>query len=143
MPGTAAGTPSLPPGLRILLVDDDEFITDMLPRKMRRAFPGLDISTASTPDEGLRLASALAPHVVLSDYNLRASMNGLEMLDETARRLPDSVRILISAHTRREIGPALEGARIHGMLEKPMKLDDLLGPLADAIREALGDLGAR
>lgn len=129
--------PELPDGLRILLVDDDEFITEMLPRKLRRAYPSLDISIASTPDEGLRLATEISPEVVLSDYNLRAPMNGLEVLAETQRRLPAAVRILISAHTPTEIGPALETAAIHGLVEKPMKLDDMLAPLASLIARSL------
>lgn len=132
--------PELRPGLRILLVDDDEFITDMLPRKLRRAFPlspPLDILTASTPEARLRLAAERAPDVVVSDYNLRAQMNGLQLLDEIARRAPDAVRILMSAHTRREIGPALDSADIHGLVEKPMRLDEMLAPLAKLIGGAM------
>lgn len=132
---------SAPPlaGLRILVVDDDAFITDMLPRKLRRAYPGLDVVTASSPAEGLALMSnGAAPDVVLSDYNLRADLNGLDVLSETARRRPHAVRILMSAHTRHEIGPALDAADIHGLVEKPMRLDEMLSPLLAIIQRARG-----
>lgn len=139
------GSPgSLPPGLRILVVDDDEFITDMLPRKLRRAYPlmpPLEIITASTPEAGLRMAAERAPDVVLSDFNLRAEMDGLELLARVASSRPEAVRILMSAHTRSEIGPALARAEIHGMIEKPMRLDEIIDPIARVIMRHLREGG--
>ena len=123
--------------LRILIVDDDPLMTDMLPRRIRGALR-LRVFTASTPEEGLRVADAESPEVVLSDYNLRASMTGIELLAEIERRHPEAVRILFSGHARHEIGKGLDGAALHGFLEKPLRLDELIQPLAAIIQETLG-----
>lgn len=124
--------------LRILVVDDDPLMTDLLPRKLMRgiAFPRPVVLTASTPEDGLRLARSERPDVVLSDFNLRATMTGLDVLAEVARVQPGAVRILFSAHTREEVGPGLEGAAIHGFVEKTMRLEEMLGPLVDVLRRS-------
>ncbi|GEM_PF-6048352 len=124
-------------GVRILIVDDDPLMTDMLPRRIRAGLRA-EVVTASTPEEGLAVAERVHPEVVLSDYNLRASMTGLDLLEEIERRLPGAVRILFSGHARHEIGPRLDEADLHGFLEKPMRLDEMIAPLASIIQGALG-----
>jgi two-component system C4-dicarboxylate transport response regulator DctD len=129
--------PAAPTELRLLIVDDDPLMTDMLPRRLLRALD-LKILTASSPEEGLRVADEENPEVVLSDYNLRASMTGLDLLAEIERRHPDAVRILFSGHTRTEIGTPLVDAPLHAFLEKPIRIDELIGPLAAIIQRTLG-----
>ena len=134
--GAAGGQPVL----RILVVDDDPLMTDLLPRKITRALlsPRAQILTARTPDEGIRLAIDERPDVVLSDFNLRSSRDGLDVLEAVGRVHPDAVRILFSAHTRQEVGPRLAAADIHGFVEKTMRLDDMMGPLFEVITTATG-----
>jgi DNA-binding NtrC family response regulator len=131
------GAPGGEEDLRILIVDDDPLMTDMLPRRIRGALR-VQVFTASTPEEGLRVADAESPEIVLSDYNLRASMTGLDLLAEIERRHPDAIRILFSGHARHEIGKSLDDAPLHGFLEKPLRLDELIAPLAAIIQETLG-----
>lgn len=143
--GTRQGAPQ-PAGttgsplLRILVVDDDPLMTDLLPRKITRSLlsPRAQILTARTPDEGIRLAMEERPDVVLSDFNLRAARDGLDVLEAVGRVCPDAIRILFSAHTRTEVGPRLAAADIHGFVEKTMRLDDMMGPLFEVIHEATG-----
>jgi DNA-binding NtrC family response regulator len=123
--------------VRILIVDDDPLMTDMLPRRIRAGLHAT-VLTASTPEEGLAMADAHHPEVVLSDYNLRAAMTGLDLLAEIERRQPDAVRILFSGHARHEIGARLDEVAIDGFLEKPMRLDELIAPLATIIQSTLG-----
>lgn len=134
--GSAQGAPIL----RILVVDDDPLMTDLLPRKIARTLlsPRAHILTARTPEEGIRLALEERPDVVLSDFNLRSSRDGLDVLEAVHRVHPTAVRILFSAHTRHEVGPRLEAADIHGFVEKTMRLDEMIDPLFDVIRAATG-----
>lgn len=129
----------------VLIVDDDPLMTQMLPRRLARLLSSAPrVLTASTPEEGIRLMSELQPDVILCDYNLRAVMTGLDVLAAAQVRAPHATRILFSGHTRREIGVRLDDAPIHGYVEKPMRLDDLVGPIVDLVREASGlDLGLR
>lgn len=126
--------------LRILVVDDDPLMTDLLPRKLGRSIlsPRTQILTARTPEEGIRLAVEERPDVVISDFNLRASRDGLDVLDAVRRLHPDAIRILFSAHTRVEIGTRIDRAEIHGFIEKTMRLDEMMGPLFDLIEQRTG-----
>ena len=126
------------PSFRILVVDDDRLMTEFLPRKLRKAMrPGVQILTATTPEEARAIIDSMAPHVVLSDYNLRESETGLDVLRHAEAHAPEAARILFSGHTRGEIR-GIDGATIHGYLEKPMKLDELIAPLISLIRESTG-----
>lgn len=123
--------------LSILIVDDDPLMTDMLPRRLIRALRAR-VLTASTPEEGLRVAAEEQPTVVLSDFNLRAAMDGIDLLEEVERRAPDALRILFSGHAPHEIGRRLAEAPLHGFLEKPLRLDEMIAPLAAIIERETG-----
>lgn len=121
--------------LRILIVDDDRLMTDFLPRKISKALAGLPVRflTANTPEEGIRLLGE-KPDVVLCDYNLRADATGIDVLAVAAQAQPSAIRILFSGHTSREIGGELVSAPIHAFLEKPMRLDDMIGPFVEVLQ---------
>lgn len=131
--------PGRRPSVLMLIVDDDPLMTDMLPRRLRRAIrEDIDIRTATTVEEAAEIIRTLRPDVVLSDYNLRQELNGLDVLRVAEEHVPSAVRILFSGHSAREIG-ALNDAAIHAYVEKPMKLDELIAPVLDAIARATGD----
>lgn len=123
----------------LLIVDDDPLMTDMLPRRLRKVLrDNVEIKTARTAEEAKGLIRELRPDAVLSDYNLRQVETGLDVLREAEAQAPDAARILFSGHARREID-GLDGASIHAYLEKPMKLDELIPPVLDAIHAATGE----
>lgn len=125
--------------LRLLIVDDDPLMTDLLPRKLQRAMsPRVRILTASNPGEASQIIESMRPDIVLSDFNLRDDRNGIDVLEEAASRAPQCARILFSGHTRREIGAALATAAIHAYVEKPMRLDDLVAALLSTVRDTTG-----
>lgn len=123
----------------LLIVDDDALMTTLLPRMLRKGFGAdLRIATATTPEEAARLLREMKPDIVLSDYNLRTLKTGLDVLADAADVVPEGVRILFSGHTQGEIGAAMDGVPIHGFIEKPFRLDELLDPLARLVQEAGG-----
>lgn len=123
----------------LLVVDDDALMTTLLPRKLGSAFgTDLRILTATTPEQAAQLVRETRPDIILSDYDLRSDKNGIDVLADAARVLPDCVRILFSGHTRQEIGPNLDRAAIHGFIEKPFRLDEMFEPFARVVRAACG-----
>lgn len=123
----------------MLIVDDDPLMTDMLPRRLRRVIRNdVDIRTATTVEEAADLIRTLRPDAVLSDYNLRQDKNGIDVLRVAEQHAPNAARILFSGHSMREIR-GLADAAIHAYVEKPMKLDELITPVLDAIARATGD----
>lgn len=124
--------------LRILVVDDDFLFTDMLPRALQKAIlaPRLRIRSARTPEEAWRLLAAEPPDVVLCDHDLHAAQDGVEVLTRIAAAHPDALRVLVSGHARRDI-PSLQGAPVDAYVEKPIRLLDIVPPLARLLRERL------
>ncbi|HET6404053.1 MAG TPA: response regulator [Candidatus Thermoplasmatota archaeon] len=126
--------------LRILVVDDDRFMLDMLPMWLETAFPGWgppEIRTARSPREVLARISAECPDVVLSDYDLRDTMNGVRLLEQVGARCPGTVRVLFSGHAPEEIGTDLDNKSLHGFIEKPMRIEEMLEPFRTLVERHL------
>lgn len=125
----------------VLLVDDDAFMLDVLPRKLRKMLgPERPVRflTTDDPERARELARGCGEEllVVICDFNLRAAKDGLDVLRELEADAPRSVRILYSGHAASEIGDRLDDAPIHAFVEKPFRLEDLLPPLHRAIEDA-------
>ena len=140
--------PGEPPGpaWTVLLVDDDPFMLDMLPRRLQKHLAPdrpVRVLTAKTPEEAEAYVQAGEEGllVVICDFNLRAAKDGIDVLRGIEARAPRSVRILYSGHAAHEIGPRLGTAPIHAFVEKPFRLEDMLPPLRDAILDAERALG--
>jgi DNA-binding NtrC family response regulator len=129
-------------GLSILLVDDDDMMLHMLPphlEALEAPLPVSDVRTAQTPQAALDALESVpaGPLVVLSDFNLRSSMNGLDLLEEVAKRRPDAVRVLFSGYASDQIGDPTRSGAAHGFVEKPLRIHEMLPPLAAIIRANL------
>lgn len=124
--------------LTILLVDDDPLMLRLLAPRLDRldVQPPVDrVVTAQTPEAALAELESIGdgPLVVLSDFNLKAAMNGLQLLNEVRRRRPDAARILFSGYSSEQIGDVSGDGAAQAFLEKPLRIDELLGPLASSI----------
>ncbi len=131
-------------GLTILLVDDDPFMLRMLAPRLERLETDPSVGrvlTAATPQAALdALAQAEpGPLVVVSDFNLKAAINGLQLLGEVRERRPDAVRILFSGYSSEQIGDVEGGGAAHAFLEKPLRIDEILPPLTSLIQDNLGE----
>lgn len=129
-------------GMRILVVDDDPMMLQMLPPHLAdlQVEPRVaDVQTALTPQAALDALDRMPtdPLVVLSDFNLKAAMNGLDLLKEVQRRRPDAVRVLFSGYALEQLGDVKAGGATHGFVEKPMRIREMMTPLADIITRTL------
>lgn len=136
------------PGLRLLVVDDDSMMLYMLPPLLRDELaPSLrvdSVESAQTPEAALALVKAApaGPLAVLSDFNLKASMTGVDLLGQVARERPDSIRILFSGYSRDQIGEPARDPALHGFVEKPLRIRDMLDPLRQLIDATLDEAAA-
>lgn len=124
----------------LLIVDDDEMLSGLLARLVRRG-PGteqLHVETASTPEGALRTVDERCDHplVVLSDYDLKTVLNGIQLLGLVRERCPATRRILYSGHAREHIEPRLT-PDVDAFYEKPDRLADLLNPVLAHVRSVL------
>ena len=106
----------------VLIIDDNE-----LNRKLARdvlGAAGFHTVEAANGTEGIRLAAAHLPHVILMDLRL-PDMNGVDaakalMQDQRTARIPV---VAMSALSLEGSGDWLETAGFAGSLEKPIHVD--------------------
>jgi DNA-binding response OmpR family regulator len=121
-------------GQRLLLVEDDRFLRRACEASLRQR--GYDVLTAADGEEGLRLARAEAPDLVLLDL-LLPKLSGLEVLrslrgDAATRAL----RVLILSNSSREQDVSeITRLGVEGYL---VKADLSLKALGDRVARILG-----
>ncbi len=122
---------------RILIVDDDQetcrFIKELLAR------PEREIDIAQDPDEALALAERTRFDLVISDINLNARINGLDVLREFKARNPEAQVLLISGFGSLET--AIDAVR-HGafdFISKPFNIGEVKAVVERALAQTLTD----
>jgi two-component system nitrate/nitrite response regulator NarL len=113
--------------LRVMLVDDHALVRSAV----RQAIDAPDVELvgeASTAEDAFALALAVRPDVMLLDIDL-PGMNGIQMLEELAPRLPDTkiVMLTVSDSERDMLDALARGAA--GYLTKDLSPEALLRSL--------------
>ena len=80
---------------RILVIDDEEIVRDMLRNLLQHA--GYEVTEAPDGDEGVRLYQAERPDLLITDVFM-PGRNGLEVIKELREEDPDAKIIAIAAH---------------------------------------------
>ena len=127
----ATNHPDSPAGPNLVLVVDDDFdireaLSDVL------ASEGYSVLTAADGGEALeRLRGGVRPDVVLLDL-MMPRVSGVEVID--ALRKDESLREIpvVVCSANRGYGP--DDLGVHGVLRKPVSVEDLLQAVARAIR---------
>ena len=128
--------------LTVLVVDDDALMLRMLaPRipALKTTPPVGRVLVAQTPTAALKEIESVegGPLVVLSDFNLKAAMNGVQLLGEVRDRRPEALRILFSGYSAEQLGDAVTSGIVHGFVEKPLMIDDMMAPIERIIHDNL------
>ena len=118
---------------KVLVVDDDDDIVWMISAVLRKDYSVLSASdgrAAVRVLEGNEIAGIIADHMM-------PGMSGVEVLDRSLELQPHAARILITASDRVNVlKDAVNRARVHRFLSKPLRLTELPAILGEAIREA-------
>jgi two-component system, OmpR family, KDP operon response regulator KdpE len=115
---------------RLLLVDDEANFLRALGTSLRAR--GYQVDLAATGEEGLDLAAANPPDVVLLDLGL-PGMDGLQVLQKLRERSRVPVIVLSARHNESSKVAALDlGADDY--VTKPFGMDELLARLRAALR---------
>ena len=118
---------------RVLFVDDEPQVLEGIQRTLRKQ---VDLQTATSGEDGLRLLSEAGPFaLVVSDMRMPA-MNGAQFLAKAREQAPDTVRMILSgqADFQATIAAVNEG-HIYRFLSKPCPPDQLLAAVADGVAE--------
>ncbi len=121
-----ATTPALPPGLRVLVIDDEALVrlsTTLLLQGL-----GCEVWVADSVEEAARRAAAGPLDLVLSDLRLRGGSSGLQAIAAVRAHQPAVHAVLITGDTAPD---RMLEARAAGvpLLYKPVQLQALLQAL--------------
>jgi len=108
--------------LKLLLIDDDEWIRD----SMRLFFEseGCDLVTLETAEEALEMIGKQPFDIIIADFRL-PGMNGIELFKRIQSSCPSTLKILITAYMNEKVVSAAKEVGIHDMIEKPFKTETI------------------
>jgi response regulator RpfG family c-di-GMP phosphodiesterase len=118
---------------RVLFVDDEPQVLEGIQRTLRKQ---VDLQTATSGEEGLRLLSEAGPFaLVVSDMRM-PNMNGAQFLAKAREQKPDTVRMILSgqADLQATIAAVNEG-HIYRFLSKPCAPEQLLAAIEDGLKQ--------
>jgi len=118
-------------GKRVLVVDDERGVREALRQVLE--YEGLDVATANSGDEALKLTADFQPHLVLLDVKM-AGMDGLQTLAHLREADGGLPVVMISGHG--SIQTAVEATQLgaYDFLEKPLDTDRILLTLRNALQ---------
>ena len=126
----------VPAAERVLVVDDESYITDLVSTALR--YVGFDVQTAATGRDALAVADRFRPDLVVLDVML-PDYDGFEV---TRRLRADGVRVPIVFLTARDATEdKVNGLTIGGddYVTKPFSLEELVARVRAVLRRTQGD----
>jgi DNA-binding response OmpR family regulator len=115
---------------KVLLVDDEEEFASTLAERLR--LRGIDAVTANDGEEALRLLETELPQMVVLDM-MMPGLGGIEVLRLIKRDYPQLPVIMLTGRGSTKDG--IEGMQLGAFdyLMKPLKIEDLLQKMQDAL----------
>ncbi|PZO42724.1 MAG: histidine kinase [Pseudanabaena frigida] len=112
------------PKPKLLIVDDEADNLDLLQRMFHR---GYQVLRATNGFEALLILEKEKDiGVIVSDQRM-PMMSGTELLSQVAEKYPDTLRIILTAHTDvRDLVEAINQSKVFKYITKPYKVDELL-----------------
>jgi CheY-like chemotaxis protein len=108
--------------MKILLVDDDEWIRDSMSFFFEAE--GCNLLTFETAEEAIEAVTQQTYDIVFSDYKL-PGMDGLEFLRRVKEKQPNAFEILVTAYANCEIEKEANEIGVKDIIPKPFTSEDV------------------
>jgi DNA-binding NtrC family response regulator len=118
--------------MKILLVDDDEWIRDSL--ILFFECEGCHLVALETAEEGVEALKSQSYDIIISDYKL-PGMDGLEFFKLIGESHPDAMMILVTAYGNIDVASEAIRIGIHDFIHKPFTTEDIERSLSRLIEE--------
>ncbi len=109
--------------LRLILVDDHKMLREGLRRSLEELGFSV-IAEAGDGEEGVRLAAAMRPDVMLMDVSM-GEMDGVEATRQIVDRNPNAKVVMLTMHADRDIVDRALKAGAVGYLTKDCSIDEV------------------
>jgi len=103
--------------MKILLIDDDEWIRDSLTMFFKGE--GCSCTAVETAEEGLKAFEKQIYDIVIVDYRL-PGMDGLEFFNRILEPRPHAMKILITAYGNAGVFSEAKRMGVQDIIEKPL-----------------------
>jgi DNA-binding NarL/FixJ family response regulator len=120
--------------IRIVLVDDAQEMRELIGLSLRIGGTFDVVGEAANGAEGVELAAATRPDLVLLDLSMPV-MDGLEALPLILERSPDTVVVVFSGFDEHQLGAKARDRGAAAYVEKGVPLDVLAATLAEVYEE--------
>jgi DNA-binding NtrC family response regulator len=118
-------------GMKILLIDDDEWIRDSL--RIFFETEGCHVLVFETAEEGLSAIKDQIFDLIIVDYKL-PGLDGIEFLKRICGAQPNAIKILITAYRSENVVSEAKKLKIQGFIEKPFTSETVMASLAYTIK---------
>ena len=117
---------------KVLVVDDEVHIVHVVAIKLRNN--GFEVIAADNGAEGLKLALAEKPDIIVTDYQMPV-MTGIELVEQLRQHEEnkDTPVIMLTARSFAIPQQQQDDLRISGCLSKPFSPKELLGNIEDVL----------
>jgi YesN/AraC family two-component response regulator len=102
--------------MKVLLIDDDEWIRDSLTLFFESE--RCHLLALETAEEGMDAIKKIFYDIIIADYRL-PGMDGLEFFRQLEKSYPDVMKILITAYRSEEVVSEADRMGIHDCINKP------------------------
>ncbi|CAN1212832.1 histidine kinase [Tumidithrix helvetica PCC 7403] len=117
---------------KLLIIDDEADNLDLLHRTLYKDYKVLK---ASNGLEGLEILSKEDNIAVIISDQRMPMMTGTELFSRVAIAYPDTIRILLTAHTDvQDLVEAINSSKVFKFLTKPYKQEELINTIQQAVK---------
>jgi DNA-binding NtrC family response regulator len=117
--------------MKILLIDDDEWIRDSL--SIFFEAEGCRVLALETAEEGIAAIKDQAFDLIIVDYKL-PGLDGLGFLKRIHNTQPGAIKVLITAYRNDSVVSEAKKLKVQGFIEKPFTSDTIMASLAHLIK---------
>jgi two-component system response regulator FlrC len=107
----------------VLVAEDETELAATLASVLRGA--GHEVTTTANGDEALRLARGRAPDLLISDWALEGSIDGIALIEAVRAGQPQVRAILMTGYPSARLRSWAAAGGCAGLLEKPFPLAEL------------------
>ena len=118
-------------GMKILLVDDDEWIRDSL--RIFFETEGCHVLVLETAEEGLSAIKDQTYDLIIVDYKL-PGLYCIEFLKRIRHIQPDAIKLMITAYRDENVVSEAKKLKVQGFIEKPFTSETIMASLAYTIK---------